>query len=536
MVVSMVLLTAFQVFWLRKEYREQESSLYKESDLLFKQTIRTMEDAMVRRKIDKAMHMEPPSAYPPMKRPGRGDRVMIMLDGPQTKGVIKKKGTFHYKDSSSNRTIVLVRNDSMARMKSKGLKRELNLHNVPADSVKNIVFKKRTDSTGGFTMVITMDGAPGSGTDTLDHVAKMMNPLRTAMIEERIGKPGKAGVPGNRMIYLNLTSDTLSLDSLQRNFRKQLDKTGKYLKIIVKRDSNGTERRPVPANVLVSNTDGPGYHYTARFPEPKAYLFLKIRPQILFSIILLAVTGLAFGFIYRSLQQQNRLNAIKNDLISNVTHELKTPLATVSVALEALRNFGGAANPELSREYLDISRNELNRLSLMVDNILKSSVLEQQSMELALEQLDFSELTEQVYQVWKPRFLNEKAEISLEITGKNLRIAADRTHMTNVLNNLIDNALKYGGTSPVVRLQLSENENEVKISISDNGIGIPKEYRSQVFEKFFRVPTGNRHNVKGYGLGLNYVKNIVKLHGGRVSLESTVGAGSRFTVTLKKEA
>lgn len=534
MVVSMVLLTAFQGFWLRKEYLEQKSNLYKESDLLFKQTVRTLEDSAVKQKLDQAIVM---SDRAELKK-GRASKpskknTLILTNRMDHKVVLR--------DSLPPRTMVMIRNDSVSippGMKLKGFARGSNTAlNIPPDSIKSIIVRKRPDSSKNFSFVISMTmSSPGYRPDTLANLARIVKPFQNAVWAKKLGtlEEGRRQTKEDRMIYLNLAFDSLKTDTVYRAFRKQLSKSGKTLKFTLSRDSIVRPDSLLAKSMLLSSAQPGGSNFVAEFPEYRKYIFSKITTQILFSVFLLALTGLAFGFIYRSLQQQNRLNAIKNDLISNVTHELKTPLATVSVALEALQNFGGSANPELSKEYLEISRNELDRLSLMVDNILKSSVLEQQSVELALEQLDFAALTDQVYQVWKPRFENEKAEISLETTGQNFTVAADRTHMTNVLNNLIDNALKYGGESPVVRLHLSENEEQVSISISDNGIGIPKEYRNQVFEKFFRVPTGDRHNVKGYGLGLNYVKNIVRLHGGQVHLESTVDAGSRFTVTLKK--
>jgi two-component system phosphate regulon sensor histidine kinase PhoR len=532
MVVSMVLLTAFQGFWLRKEYLEQKSNLYKESDLLFKQTVRTLEDSAVKQKVDQAMKMSDRADLKKGKVSKSSKKNTLILTNRMDHKVM-------FRDSLPPRAMVMIRNDSASipGMRVRGFTRGTTALNIPPDSIKSIIVHKRPDSSKNFSFVISMTmSSPGNRPDTLANLARIVKPFQDAVWAKKLGSldEGQKQTKEDRMIYLNLAFDSLKTDTVYRAFRKQLTKSGKALKFTVSRDSVIRPDSLLAKKMLLSSAQPGGSNFVAEFPEYRKYIFSKITTQILFSVFLLALTGLAFGFIYRSLQQQNRLNAIKNDLISNVTHELKTPLATVSVALEALQNFGGSANPELSREYLEISRNELDRLSLMVDNILKSSVLEQQSVELALEQLDFAAVTEQVYQVWKPRFESEKAEILLEIAGKNFTVAADRTHMTNVLNNLIDNALKYGGASPVVKLQLSENAEQVSISISDNGIGIPKEYRSQVFEKFFRVPTGDRHNVKGYGLGLNYVKNIVRLHGGQVQLESTVDAGSRFTVMLKK--
>jgi signal transduction histidine kinase len=277
-----------------------------------------------------------------------------------------------------------------------------------------------------------------------------------------------------------------------------------------------------------------GSTYAAIFPNYQGYLVKKIIPQSLFSIFLFAITGLAFGVIYRNLQQQRRLTELKNDFISNVTHELKTPIATVSVAIEALQNFGVAQNPKLTEEYLEISKNELNRLTLLVDKVLKMTTFEQQGLNLILESVNVADLVPQVLSSLKLQFEKYRAEVSFNLTGQGFIISADKIHLTNVIFNLLDNALKYSENKPEIRIELQESESEIQLSIGDKGIGIPPEYQDKIFEKFFRVPMGNRHNVKGYGLGLNYVASVIKQHSGKIEVQSKMNEGSIFTLTLPK--
>ena len=263
------------------------------------------------------------------------------------------------------------------------------------------------------------------------------------------------------------------------------------------------------------------------------YIFKKIAYEIFFALFVFIITALSFWLIYRSFLEQKRLIVLKNDFISNVTHELKTPITTVGVAIEAMSSFDALKNPAQTKEYLDISKNELNRLSLLVDKVLKMAAFEQKETHLTLETLDLAALTQQVLDSMKLQFEKYNATISLEKTGTDFNIEADRTHITSIIYNLIDNALKYGGDNPTIHLELqSPFYDFVRLSVADSGQGIPPQYQSKIFEKFFRIPTGDVHNIKGHGLGLSYVASVVKQHGGKLNVESEVGKGSRFSVFL----
>jgi len=263
------------------------------------------------------------------------------------------------------------------------------------------------------------------------------------------------------------------------------------------------------------------------------YLLKQITSPIIFSLFLVGVTILSFLLLYRSLLRQRRLAVMKNEFISNITHELKTPIATVGVAIEALRNFGASQNPKKTKEYLEISAAELQRLGLLVDKVLKLSMFENKTVELKKEMFDMRQLVNEIMQIMKLQFEKCQAKVNVKIVGDNFMIEADRLHITSVLYNLLDNALKYSNENPVIELQLSSLPgNILEIKLRDNGRGIAKEYQSRVFEKFFRVPDFNRHNIKGYGLGLSYVKEILASHMGYIVVESEPGKGSTFTIKL----
>ena len=262
------------------------------------------------------------------------------------------------------------------------------------------------------------------------------------------------------------------------------------------------------------------------------YIFEKILPQIIFSIFLIVLTITAFSVLYRNLRAQQRLTDIKNDFISNITHELKTPISTVSVAIEAIKNFNVLQQPERTKEYLDIAGNELNRLSMLVDKVLKLSMFEKQQTELKYEQFDVKQLATEVIDSMGLQFEKAKAKVNLHSSGNQFMITADQLHITSVLYNLLDNALKYSKDTPVIDVSISSIDNECLLKVKDNGIGIPAEFKNKIFEKFFRVPTHDTHNIKGYGLGLSYVAHIVQQHRGTITLHSEPGKGSEFIIKL----
>jgi two-component system phosphate regulon sensor histidine kinase PhoR len=262
-------------------------------------------------------------------------------------------------------------------------------------------------------------------------------------------------------------------------------------------------------------------------------LLKRISAALLFSVFLVGFTILSFLLLYRNLLRQRKLADIKNEFISNITHELKTPIATVSVAIEALRSFGASMNPQKSKEYLDISANELQRLSLLVDKVLKLSMFEKKEIELRYEPVNMRQVADEVTASMRLQFEKRRADVSVHSEGDTC-VEGDRLHLVSVLFNLLDNALKYSKGEPVIRICLKDNGAQLQMVVADNGIGIPQEYHHRIFEKFFRVPHGNVHDAKGYGLGLSYVSHVVEQHKGTISVSSSADEGSRFTITLPK--
>lgn len=262
------------------------------------------------------------------------------------------------------------------------------------------------------------------------------------------------------------------------------------------------------------------------------YLFGRLLPQVCFVFILLFLTGAAFRITYNSLTAQIKLGNMKDDFISNMSHELKTPIATVKLALEALGNFDVIDNPKINREYLGMAAAEMDRLELLATRVLNTSLLESGKLYLQRESYDLKKLVEEVVQNMQLRLQQHGATISFTPNGDNFMIPVDKLHTQGVLINLLDNSLKYGVAPVHIDICLTESNGAVQLMLSDNGPGIPEEYKEKVFEKFFRIPTGNRHNTKGYGLGLSYAAQVMRQHNGTINVNNAAAGGCVFTLTF----
>lgn len=269
-----------------------------------------------------------------------------------------------------------------------------------------------------------------------------------------------------------------------------------------------------------------------RHENYSTYIYKQLWPQLLFSLFLLGVVGGSFWLALNTIKKQSALSDMKSNFVSNMTHELKTPISTVSVAIEALQNFNVLDDKTKSQEYLDISKNELSRLGLLVDKVLKMSRFDSENEVLKKEEIDFVEILNNVNQSLDLQLKQCGADMKIEIDEGSYRSIGDRVHITNVFYNLIDNALKYSGDRPQISIDLKSLKDHIVIRIKDNGLGISKEFQSKVFDRFFRIPTGDVHDTKGHGLGLNYVKNIIEAHGGNIVLDSRLGQGSTFTIQI----
>ncbi len=262
------------------------------------------------------------------------------------------------------------------------------------------------------------------------------------------------------------------------------------------------------------------------------YLLKSISPQIIFALILLFITGLAFRMAFINLKNQRKLLTIKNDFISNITHELKTPVSTVKVALEALLDFNLRNDPQRTKEYLEMAHSEIDRLDLLVNQVLDNSALEDSTSFISTENVDLVSLVKEVTKSMQSRFDKTKTIVHFNSSEEEIIVKADKLHLHGVIVNLLDNSLKYTEHNPEITIEIGQDHKETILTVSDNGIGIPDEYIKRVFDKFFRVPKGDSHNVKGYGLGLNYAALVMEHHQGKISVESNESGGCNFMLTF----
>ncbi len=272
------------------------------------------------------------------------------------------------------------------------------------------------------------------------------------------------------------------------------------------------------------------YHLSVYFPGQLRFVLIELSLWLILSFVFILVIIIIFTWIILAIVKQKKLSEIKNDFINNMTHEFKTPISTISLATEVLMNADPGTSMERMQKYAQIIYEENQRMRYQVERVLQMAQMEKGEYHLNKSKID-------VHQVLKNTIHNlcldhseKDVRVSYQLDAKEHEIYADRLHVSNIFNNLVDNAVKYSNGKPELKILTSSNEEGVTIEFADNGIGINSEDQRHIFERFYRVHTGNIHNVKGFGLGLYYVKTMIEAHGGRVSVSSEPNGGSRFEV------
>jgi two-component system phosphate regulon sensor histidine kinase PhoR len=480
MIVTIAGIVAFQFYWLKQNYDREEKTLALKTEVAFRETMRKLQA--------KKLKLEDFDQF--IKEGGPGPKRVFISNNP--------RDTFMVKIPRKEEIV------SMVNVVKSNLKDSL----VPHPDIK-----------GG--MVISMEkNGPPDFPDSLRFTTKA-----------HPGRPGSDGFL--RFLYgVDSLQDSVRIKEIEVAYKKVLaDQKINIPFAVLRLDSISSEDTPQPTDVSVGILHPITYRLQSGSSIP--YLLKRIASPILFSLFLVGLTVLSFVLLYRNMKRQQRLAELKNDFISNITHELKTPIATVGVAIEALKNFNAIQDPARTKEYLDISSNELQRLNLLVDKVLKLSMFEKKEIQLNLEPLDLKNLVDEVIASMRLQLEKKNASISLSHSGDS-SFQGDRLHLLSVIFNLVDNAIKYSYDNPAIKIDVTGKENSIVFRIADNGIGIPDEYKTKVFEKFFRVPVGNIHNTKGYGLGLSYVATVIKKHNGAIIVENYPGGGTEFIITLPK--
>jgi two-component system, OmpR family, phosphate regulon sensor histidine kinase PhoR len=285
--------------------------------------------------------------------------------------------------------------------------------------------------------------------------------------------------------------------------------------------------KPLPAHY---NSDFI-YYFGVRFPEKTANILSNMWIVVFFTGLML-VTVAFFIYSMFIILRQKQLSEMQRDFINNMTHEFKTPISTINISTDVfLSNPLIKEDPRLNR-YAGIIKEQVLRLNTQVEKVLQLAKIERDNIELNMEDINLQELVKSISPSVELKIAERKGNLNLNLEASNTIIVADQLHLTNIVHNLVDNGVKYSLGIPVITIGLKNVGNSIVLSIKDAGIGIPKEHQKRVFERFYRVPTGNIHNVKGFGLGLFYIKSVCKEHNWVLSLDSELGKGTTISIKI----
>lgn len=479
MLSSIVVLMLLQVLWLRAVYEDYYNGLKQETNLLFASTVSELVDSLIWKGASQV----------------RGP-LLPVIDS------LKEE---------TSRKLIFRRMDLQEALSEDRKEPKFSIQ-VIVDSTTKI-----TDfSNEGTVRVISSDTNLAS-----DSIRRIIRPIIL----------GADSLKGQRF-EINLRRDLVELELIEEVFNKRLKEEGYYLTATISKLDSSTKYKPENNDWLqLDDVSIPfGVRFQANFEQYKGYLLKKMLPTFLFGLLALSLVIVSFVFLYRSILQQQRLHALKNDLINNITHELKTPVATVGVVLEALENFGADQKASTKQEYIQIAQNELNRLSKMAESILKSNVLGQQNDQK--QAIDFDDLVSEQLISFKPILVAKGFTVEMHKQNSDYFMQGFEESLKLMVYNLLDNAIKYSPAAKKISIRLSLNEGILQFEIEDQGIGIAEKFHGDIFEKFIRVPQKNIHDVKGYGLGLAQVNSAVKQHKGKIYLKSSLGKGTNFTIQL----
>lgn len=328
-------------------------------------------------------------------------------------------------------------------------------------------------------------------------------------------------------VYSNKTSDFVIRNG---NFAVQVADQG---------SSNTSKDKGLydsPYKVLLFNDEegAPGY-MKVFFPGKTSWLWAKVIPSLLSSLIFTALILVCFAYTIYIIFRQKKVSEMKTDFINNMTHEFKTPIATISLATDSITNGMVIKNEDKIKRFAGIIKQENKRMLNQVEKVLQMARIDKQDFELKLTKVNVNDVVNQAVENARLKIIQREGKISSELSAANPYVEGDMTHLSNIVNNLLDNAEKYSNEVPEIAVSTKNSNKGIIIEIKDKGIGMTKESLKHIFDKFYRVHTGNRHDVKGFGLGLSYVKALVTAHNGSINVDSELGKGSTFTLFLPFE-
>lgn len=370
---------------------------------------------------------------------------------------------------------------------------------------------------------------PTAGSDDLvaDMLRGLIEPGEVRPVEECVPAPVLDSLLGEELRLRGITGAT---------HYAVLDPADRVLMASPGADTAALAASPHTVPLFRNGAPGARLRLHVLVPGQERMVRAAIRPMLVMSATFLLVIVAVFVITLRTVHRQKRISDIKNDLVNNLTHELKTPISTIGLACEALADPSIPRTEEQVRAYTAMIRDENKRLGALVENVLQSAVQDSGRMVMKPVDLDVHAVIDDVVRSSAMQVSRRDGRIETDLKAEIHRLKADRIHLTNLLYNLIDNAVKYCEKAPRLRIATRSDDEGITLSVSDNGIGIPSSEQRKIFDRLYRVPTGNLHNAKGFGLGLSYVKSVVDRHGGRIRVESAPGSGSTFHIYLPFQA
>jgi signal transduction histidine kinase len=297
---------------------------------------------------------------------------------------------------------------------------------------------------------------------------------------------------------------------------------------------NKLKETPFRAPLFPSDRNPKGDELLVSINDHHNLIIRELWPQFLISLLFTISLIVIFAMTFREALKQKKISEIRNDFINNMTHEFKTPIATISLAADTVMNEAVIHDPESVRKYSEIIKRENRRMNEQVEKVLELALTEKKELKLVYEPVDLNELLARLVSVMQLQVQSRNGKINFEKQEHAVMINGDEFHLEKIFLNLLDNAIKYSKEAPVINISLSPVNGHVIVEIKDNGIGIPADEQKRIFDRFYRIPTGDRHDVKGFGLGLSYVKSIMELHDGKIELESQPGKGSIFRLIFRQ--
>mgnify|MGYP001202558471 FL=1 len=335
-----------------------------------------------------------------------------------------------------------------------------------------------------------------------------------------------------KKIFLTLTNSSFDFDSIeyfvkQELKRKNIDIDFALIYKTPEQTLKSKEQDFELSSFSKSTYLLPGHSIEIRFENAALSIIKRGGVDLLISLLIILIIVGSLLYLYKVITEQKQLTEIKNDLISNITHEFKTPITTISTAIEGISSFNHSNDPEKTKKYLGISSDQLKKLNTMVEKLLETALLDSDKIVLSKERIEVVGMTKALLENFD--ILTEDKKLSFESDFEKFWIDIDIFHMRNAINNLIDNAIKYGGQQ--IEVSLSKEGKHVVWEVSDNGGEIDKKQQAHIFKKFYRIPKGNVHTVKGFGIGLYYTKTMVEKHDGNINL-TVVGGQTKFKIII----